>query len=368
MSLLLEARKKAQQAQSAQVGDRGLVEHELSLEEQPNATSGTSDPAADHARRAGQNLFGAKSSALSVAHLGINRYLLLALGGTILLLTAGAGYWYHLDSASNPQPLRPLISQPGPIAPAPAAEAQPPRPEIKPPDTLVSGIAAANPTERPPPKPPAAITMEYASAELPRPRKNSPVRIEQQKTESVDPLLGGAYLAYRSGKLGVAQQLYRGMLRKDANNTDALLGLAAIAQRQGENTQAAQYYSRMLVLDPRNAEANAGMSALTTDDNSESRLKTLLNEQNNSAVLHFALGNHYAEQSRWGEAQQAYFKAYTLESGNAGFALNLAVSLDHLGQGKLAAQYYQRALQLDQAHGANLDHDQISQRLQELPR
>lgn len=359
MSLLLEARKKAQ---SAQAGDRDLVEQELSLEEQPNATSGASDPA----RSAGLNLFSAKAPALLVAHPGINRYLLLALGGTILLLTAGAGYWYHLDSASNTQPLRTLISQPGSIAPA--AEVQPPRPEIKPPNTLVAEIAAANPAEHPPPKTPAAISMESASAELPRPRKNSPIRIEQQKTGFVDPLLGGAYLAYRSGKLGVAQQLYREMLRKDANNTDALLGLAAIAQRQGDTTLAAQYYSRMLVLDPRNAEANAGMSALTTDDNSESRLKTLLNEQNNSAVLHFALGNHYAEQSRWGDAQQAYFKAYTLESGNAGFAFNLAVSLDHLGQGKMAAQYYQRALQLDQAHGANLDHDQISQRLQELPR
>jgi len=125
----------------------------------------------------------------------------------------------------------------------------------------------------------------------------------------------------------------------------------------------------VLALDPRNAAANAGMSALSADDDyNESRLKILLREQGNSEVLHFALGNLYAGQSRWGEAQHAYFNAYALESGNAEFAFNLAVSLDHLGQKKLAAQHYRRAMQLDPSHGAGFDHAQISQRAQELMR
>src|SRR5450759_5046257 len=116
----------------------------------------------------------------------------------------------------------------------------------------------------------------------------------------------------------------------------------------------------------RNVAANAGMSALTTDDNRESRLKTLLNEQQNSSSLHFALGNYYAEQARWGEAQQAYFNGYRLEPDNAELAFNLAVSLDRLGQKKSAAQYYQRALQLDPEHNAGFDHAKISQRIEEL--
>ncbi len=181
-------------------------------------------------------------------------------------------------------------------------------------------------------------------------------------------MLRNAYIAYRSGKLDEAQPLYLQMLDKDPRNIDALLGLAAIAQQRDEDLPAAQYYSRVLALDPRNAAANAGMSALTTNDNSESRLKTLLREQKDSAALHFALGNLYAEQARWGEAQQAYFNAYMLEPGNAEFAFNLAVSLDHLGQNKLAAQHYQRALQLDQPHSAGFDHAQIEQRVLELTR
>ncbi len=51
-----------------------------------------------------------------------------------------------------------------------------------------------------------------------------------------------------------------------------------------------------------------------------------------SAALHFTLGNLYASQSRWGEAQAEYFECYRLDPSSADFAYNLAVSLDHLGQ------------------------------------
>ncbi len=190
--------------------------------------------------------------------------------------------------------------------------------------------------------------------------------VEQHQEEPIDPLLNNAYLAYRGGKLDQAQQLYREANNLDARNMDAILGLAAIAQRRGEDSVAAHYYAQALALDPRNAVANAGMSALTTGDNRESRLKTLLNGQPDSSTLYFALGNRYAEQARWGEAQQAYFNAYKLEPDNAELAFNLAVSLDRLGQNKPAAQYYQRALQLDPDQSAGFDHKQISQRIEDL--
>ena len=108
------------------------------------------------------------------------------------------------------------------------------------------------------------------------------------------------------------------------------------------------------------------MSALSDSDNRESRLKTLLNEQQNSSSLHLALGNYYAEHDRWAEAQQSYFNAYKLAPDRAELAFNLAVSLDRLGQNKAAAQYYRRALQLDPENHAGFDHAKISQRIEEL--
>jgi len=362
MSLLLDARKKSQQAQSAQQGDHASQASELGQQGHPQESG-------DQARSTGHNLFAAKSLLPIALSTLPNRNLLYALGGTVLLLTAGAAYLWYAGSASNTTPLHPIGTLPArdnfaATQPAPQSALVP---EIAKPDT-------ARTIQESPTLAPAYVAETPAN--MPRPYNrapahpdNSPIRIEQQKTEPVDPLLMDAYLAYRSGKLDEAWQLYLAMFKKDARHPDALLGLAAIAQQRGENQAAAQYFGRVLTLDPRNALANAGMSALSADDDhNENRLKTLLREQGNSAALHFALGNLYAGQSRWGEAQQAYFNAYTLESGNAEYAFNLAVSLDHLGQKKLAAQHYQRAMQLDPSHSAGFDHAQISQHEQELMR
>ena len=351
MSLLLDARKKSQQAQSAQGGDGSGLE--LSLETLPDtAPSAASSPAAassaDNARIAGQNLFSAKSRSSPLARASMNRNLLIALGGTVLLLSAGAGYvWYTLSATQPFHPATP-IAKPV-VAPTPQ-------------NNLVPEIVSP---QEAPPKPAGTARLAHA-AKAPQARKNNRVLVEQHRDEPIDPLLNNAYLAYRSGKFEQAQQLYQEALKLDEHNIDAILGLGVIAQRLGKDSLAAHYYAQALALDPRNAVANAGMSALTTDGNRNSRLKTLLNEQQDSSSLHFALGNRYAEQSRWAEAQQAYSNAYRLEPNNAELAFNLAISLERLGQKKSAAQYYQRALQLDPQQSAGIDHKQISQRIEDL--
>ena len=85
-----------------------------------------------------------------------------------------------------------------------------------------------------------------------------------------------------------------------------------------------------------------------------------------AAVLHFALGNVYAGESRWAEAQQAYFRAVSSDPGNADYAFNLAVSLDHLNQNKHAADYYRRALALAARGPAGFDRQRATNRLREL--
>ena len=363
MSLLLDARKKAQQALSAQAGDHSHSARELSLEPYPGSTSQPAPAAAtpdapspdNSARMAGQNLFNAKSSHTPLARAGINRNLLIALGGAVLLFTAGAGYVWYIISSGNPPPLR-AVSMP---AAAPSI-APPPQNNLVP-EIISSDVASQQSSRMQKP-----AHAKKPSAKVVSPQTRNSLHIEQHQDEPIDPLLNSAYQAYRSGKLEQAQQLYREVLNLDSNNTDALLGLAVIAQRRGEDNVAAHYYAQVMALDPRNAVANAGMSALSTDDNRESRLKTLLNEQQDSSSLHFALGNYYAAQARWGEAQQAYFNAYRLEPGNAELAFNLAISLDRLGQQTSAAQYYQRALQLDAEHHAGFDHAKIAHRIEEL--
>lgn len=344
MSLLLEARKKSLQAQSAQ--QDGNASQIAGTSEDASPLTASSEEAA---RSAGHNLFAAKSRFPVDGFAQLNRNLLFGLG-IVILLVGGAAYLWR-TAANNTMPMRgapsavvaaaPAVPEPAPIEPQPAERQEPPV-------AMESIPSAAQARETPP---------------------ASPIRIERPHAEQVDPLLQNAYEAYRNGKLDEAQQMYQTLLRKDAQNADALLGLAAIAQQRGELRLAAQYYANVLALDPRNAAANAGMAALSEDDdNNETRLKLLLREQGNSAVLHFALGNLYAGQSRWAEAQQSYFNAVTLEPGNAEFAYNLAVSLDHLDQARPAAQYYQRALQLDPLNSAGFDHAQVSRRIGELSR
>jgi len=210
---------------------------------------------------------------------------------------------------------------------------------------------------------PSLVLAEQPAAK--KSRAHPSLHIEKKSTSNtLDALLSNAYQAYQTGAFSRARQSYFDALKHAPQNRDALLGLAAIAQRETPEI-AVQYYQRVVQFYPHDATAHTALAALNpADDNAESRLKFLLNAQPESASLNFALGNQYAAQARWNEAQQAFFQAHRLASDNPQFALNLAISLDHLGQPKPARQYYQLALQLDNQHA--LDSVAITQRIQQL--
>jgi tetratricopeptide (TPR) repeat protein len=92
----------------------------------------------------------------------------------------------------------------------------------------------------------------------------------------------------------------------------------------------------------------------------------MLSANPESAPLLFALGNLYAQQGRWPDAQQQYFRAYSAAPDNPDYAYNLAIGLDRLNQGKLALTYYQRALALAQDRAAAFDRSALRIRIHEL--
>jgi tetratricopeptide (TPR) repeat protein len=208
-------------------------------------------------------------------------------------------------------------------------------------------------------------------AEIPRvevPRLQPPLRrIEPAETEiranrpapQVHPRVNSAYAAYLAGELGKARTEYQDALREEPANRDALLGLAALDVRAGRLEAAETAYLRLLHTDPRDAHAQAALLALrgarVDPVAAESRVKSMLADNPGAHVLNFTLGNQFAQQGRWAEAQQEYFKAFASEPDNADFAYNLAVSLDHLRQPRLALEYYKRALSLAKGRGASFD-------------
>ena len=147
--------------------------------------------------------------------------------------------------------------------------------------------------------------------------------------------------------------MYTRLSQAEPLNVDALLGLAYIAAQENRSDDAMKLYVRILQLNPRHAVAQAaliGLMGRADPAASESRLKQLIAREP-SPFLHFVLGNLYADQSQWAQAQQSYFQAHHLEPDNPDYAYNLAVGLDQLRQPKLALNFYRRAETLAQARG-----------------
>ncbi|MFC0350232.1 tetratricopeptide repeat protein [Undibacterium danionis] len=184
----------------------------------------------------------------------------------------------------------------------------------------------------------------------------------------INPTLSSAYQAFITGDTATAERQYQSVLVQEPYNRDALFGLAALALNQKDADKSGSFYGRLLELDPNDPDAIAGLTSLQQGDpaQSESRLKKALSMHPNAGAIMFALGNLYAQQARWSEAQQYYFRAYTTQSNNADYAFNLAVSLDRLNQSKLAKDYYQRALDSGQAGTGNFNRSKVQQRIADL--
>lgn len=268
--------------------------------------------------------------------------------------------------------------KPAAVAPAPAARPrapgavpQPPQPRMVSPQPAVreraasaavmpAQVAVRRPTA---PRPSGVVTNAAENAE-------SSIRVNRA-VPRLDPVVEEAYTAFHSGDLDRARQLYLRAAQSDPLNRDVQLGLAAVDLRERNLSSAESRYGRLLELDPRDPHALAGITAIrgaVDPVTTESRLKMLIAQQPESGLLHFALGNQFAAQSRWSEAQQSYFKAFSSDPENPDFAFNLAVSLDNIRQGRLAADYYKQALTLAERRPAAFDRSRVSARMQELQR
>ncbi|MES2126221.1 MAG: tetratricopeptide repeat protein [Pseudomonadota bacterium] len=225
----------------------------------------------------------------------------------------------------------------------------------------------------------AAAQTPPAPAPAPAPRVESlppvvaaeaqGIKVERSSVpQRVNPVLAGAYAAYSKGEYESARQQYQAVLNNEASNRDALLGMAALSVKAGQDDQASAIYTRLLDANPADTDAQAGLAAVrgTDPEQAEQRLRRVIAKNPDAAPAVFALGNLFARQARWAEAQHQYFQAYTIDANNADYAFNLAIALDRLGQGKLAVTYYQRALALTSAGAANFDRTVVATRLREL--
>jgi Tfp pilus assembly protein PilF len=286
-------------------------------------------------------------------------------------------FWIQLRPPAplvNTNPQRPVGEVQ--VAAAPAPEPKPAAPVAQ---SSIPGLPTA--TVIVPAKPAAPSRPVETPLLKPQPRMvgpaapPSPAEPEISRSRAapqVHPRVDAAYAAYLAGDLPAARNEYQQALREEPSNRDALLGLAALDVRAGRLELAEAAYLRLLQADPRDAHAQAALIALRAGRvdpvAAESRVKTMLADNPGAHVLNFTLGNQFAQQGRWAEAQQEYFKAFAAEPDNPDFAYNLAVSLDHLRQPKLALEYYRRAVSLAKARGASFDVAAAEARVAQLGR
>lgn len=316
----------------------------------------------------------------------------VVIGGVLAL-----GYFYYLQlpvahvkpsprvaaQVETAPPSAPLITSSASITSAPIAPVQvlpPPRlPAATPPPTiptpppaadvpaLMRAVADHAPKPRVPPTPPRELSRdsEFKSGEvrIAHPlahttgKRVAPTRVAQ------------AYAALVAGNLAIAKRDYQAVAVADPAQLDAWLGLGAIAIQENRSVDAHHYYSKALALDAENPVANAALFALEGGAGitvSESKLKLLLDRGVDAPYVQFALGNLYARRARWPDAQQAYFAALHGMPSNPDYAFNLAVSLERLGQGAAALQYYRQAESLRATHPAHYAATVAAARIQAL--
>lgn len=386
----LDERFLAEAAQAASARLRALPSHPLAAPltdqaapaETPSPATAAAEPrqskseqGAPQGRLAAQNLFAAKQPEKPPARKGFA----IAVGVATVLCILGIGgyFWWQL------QPKPALTASRAPLSPPPAAvvtpAAVPPAPTLAmPPVAPVAGVPRAASPATPVPEDKADDSAAVAAKAPPQARRatsaatqpepDSPIRVTRAPLR-VNPALMRGFDAFNRGDLALAQIEYERARKSDPRNTDAMHGLAAIAVRQGRLDQADLLYRQIIEADPHDTVA---LSALINSRGqidpgaAESRLKSLSAAEPDLAAPHFSLGNLYARHGRWNEAQQAYFRAYSAEPDNPDILYNLAISLEHLRQNKLAAQYYSQAIAAAQTRSAGFDKAQATARLNTL--
>lgn len=197
-------------------------------------------------------------------------------------------------------------------------------------------------------------------------RESHHLLITQQQNHAIQ--LG--YKALYDGELKTANLSFIQALDVAPNNRHALNGLAATQRQLGMDEAALVSYQKVLAIDPTNLHAFESVLVMLGSQIEGVEWKKEIKKMSviypESAVLNAVLGHVSSTELDWKTAQRYYFSAHRLNSQSADYALNLAISLDHLGEYALAQKYYTMALSQSKSDDLNVETSPVKRRLSAL--
>jgi tetratricopeptide (TPR) repeat protein len=230
-------------------------------------------------------------------------------------------------------------------------------------------LAAGSPAAPPARAESAAPAAAKAETEKPASAASAIHVHADTQPERVRGLLLQAYAAAGIGDARGAQALYQQAIEIDPNNGDAWNGLASLTANGGDSAGAARFYQRALEIDPGDSVAMGGLLGLQSGvdpQEVETRLRVLIARDGAQPALQAALGRLLARQSRWLDAQEAFYQAWAADPSQPDVAFNLAVALEHIRQAPAALGFYKRALDLARNHAVHFDQNAARERIAAL--
>lgn len=378
MSAEIDIRKKP-----ASTPERATTEETIKPEIETTITPQTTAPQPQHKPATldpALNVFAAGSKKPSKRNKSSRLWLLIALLAFVILGLLATYFWFSQQQSTPTYADDDLYFEEEILDEVPDMQTPPAQPAIKAPkQESIEPAVQSTPTETPSASGAEINTLSLNSSSSVEPvrdnpqiqiTRSQPIEIKkrtltQQQSES----LNRAYKALLAGDHSQAKKIYNQVLVESPKQIDALLGLAKINSHENKTQSARELYEKVLRINDSNTVAQLGLLHTYQEETSFKKvsvLQELANKYPESSQIAVSLGHELANQSKWSQAQQAYFKAFSLSPENAVYAFNLAVSLDRMEKYSAAKQYYRKALLLSETTPSALNTNSVTQRLLQL--
>lgn len=169
-------------------------------------------------------------------------------------------------------------------------------------------------------------------------------------TTHIHTLLQQALVHHQQAQFQLAEELYRQVLQRDAQQFDAWHLLGVIAQQKGDHASAIQLFGKALSIDADQAKVHCNLgSALHASGRSEDALacyERALALQSDYAMAWNNRANALRSLGRFSEALDSFDRAITLDPHKVGSLINRGLCLQETDQDELAILDFKQALAL----------------------